>query len=1024
MKQNKTLDMKLFENPPKEFRAAPFWAWNDVLSPDTLQEQIKHFKEMGFGGFHIHARSGLATPYLKEDFMDMVLLCNKTAGECDMLTYLYDEDRWPSGFAGGYVTKNPRYRARKLLLTQKPLECTDSETAAETGEPCFLAAYDVVLDKDGYLDSYSKIAPDSDACGKKWYAYLTADKPGPRYNNQTYVDTLSKEAISEFVNITHETYKKHLGNEFGKSVVSIFTDEPHFSTLNRFGFSQSTEDVTIPWSPNIEMDFEKKYGFDILAHLPELFWESKNSESLRVRYCFIDFISELFAENYSGTIGKWCAENNIAMTGHLLAEDSLYDQSINIGDAMRNYKYFSIPGIDMLGAFQNFSTAKQAQSVARQSGKPGIMSELYGVTNWDFDFRGHKFHGDWQAALGVTLRVPHLSWYSMRGAAKRDYPASISYQSPWYKEYSYVEDHFARLNTVLTRGKPVVRVGVIHPVESLWGHLGPNDLTGEAQKKIEKRFSDITNWLLEALIDFDYINESLLPEQCTDISGLLSVGEMQYSTVIVPACETLRSTTVSILMQFINAGGNVIYAGNAPCFTDAIPGGSATELYSMAVHCPFDKEQIVTLLEKDRDVSIHTALGSRADNFLYNMKKDFDCTWLFIAHSKVLSHNWTRGSAYNVPDPDNVLITIKGEHTPVLYDTITGTAKPIPYKTENCNTIIEYTLYEQDSLLIKLDKYTGKSSPLPAVPLTVSDTLYLTEPAHYTLSEPNVCLLDIAEFSIDDAEFEKQEEILRIDAKVKAQLGFAHDDTQPWAIHENPSKHKVSLKFRFKSNMNISDAKLALENAETAQITLNGAPVSNCTDGYFADHAIKTVCLPGICIGENELIVSYPVNERSHIEALYILGNFGVGLCGIHKTLCALPERLSFTSITHQKLPFYGANITYKTKIRTPHCSAQIRLSDFKGAAVRLFADGVDKGLFAYSPYKITIDDLTEGEHTLEFTFYGNRFNTFGFLHNSDGGLWWYGENAWYSKDASWCYEYRLKETGILSGPVIEITKL
>ncbi len=68
-----------------------------------------------------------------------------------------------------------------------------------------------------------------------------------------------------------------------------------------------------------------------------------------------------------------------------------------------------------------------------QYGREAMMSELYGVTDWDFDFRGHKFHGDWQAALGVTLRVPHLSWVSMAGEAKRDYPASINYQVPWYK---------------------------------------------------------------------------------------------------------------------------------------------------------------------------------------------------------------------------------------------------------------------------------------------------------------------------------------------------------------------------------------------------------------------------------------------------------------------------------------------------------------------------------------------------------------------------------------------------------------
>ena len=94
--------------------------------------------------------------------------------------------------------------------------------------------------------------------------------------------------------------------------------------------------------------------------------------------------------------------------------------------------------------------------MVHQFGYEGMLSELYGVTAWDCDFRTYKHQGDWQAALGVTVRVPHLSWYAMGGEAKRDYPASISYQSPWYKKFSVVEDHFARLNTALTRGEPIL----------------------------------------------------------------------------------------------------------------------------------------------------------------------------------------------------------------------------------------------------------------------------------------------------------------------------------------------------------------------------------------------------------------------------------------------------------------------------------------------------------------------------------------------------------------------------------------
>ena len=101
----KDLDIKLFKNPTSEYRGTPFWAWNCKMDAQMLGEQIDALKEMGFGGFHMHSRVGMAMPYLGREFMELVRFCTDKAKSEDMLSYLYDEDKWPSGFAGGYVTK-------------------------------------------------------------------------------------------------------------------------------------------------------------------------------------------------------------------------------------------------------------------------------------------------------------------------------------------------------------------------------------------------------------------------------------------------------------------------------------------------------------------------------------------------------------------------------------------------------------------------------------------------------------------------------------------------------------------------------------------------------------------------------------------------------------------------------------------------------------------------------------------------------------------------------------------------------
>lgn len=165
----------------------------------------------------------------------------------------------------------------------------------------------------------------------------------------------------------------------------------------------------------------------------------------------------------------WCAENKLIFTGHILHEDSLSIQTLFQGSIQRFYEYMDYPGVDILTEGNRaYWVAKQVQSAARQTGKKFVLSELYGCTGWQFNFRSHRDVGAWQTMLGISLRCHHLSWYTMEGEAKRDYPASIFYQSAWYKDYKYVEDYFARLGEIVNTGTPLCEVLVINPVESVW----------------------------------------------------------------------------------------------------------------------------------------------------------------------------------------------------------------------------------------------------------------------------------------------------------------------------------------------------------------------------------------------------------------------------------------------------------------------------------------------------------------------------------------------------------------------------
>ena len=102
-KNNSSTWLKQLKNPRATYRGAPFWAWNARLEKSELVRQVGEFARAGLGGFFMHVRYGLETEYLSAEFLDCVKAVVAAAKKRKMEAWLYDEDRWPCGFAGGAV---------------------------------------------------------------------------------------------------------------------------------------------------------------------------------------------------------------------------------------------------------------------------------------------------------------------------------------------------------------------------------------------------------------------------------------------------------------------------------------------------------------------------------------------------------------------------------------------------------------------------------------------------------------------------------------------------------------------------------------------------------------------------------------------------------------------------------------------------------------------------------------------------------------------------------------------------------
>lgn len=1056
--QNVSFDA-LFANPTSLYRDTPFWAWNCALTEEELRWQIGIFQEMGMGGFHMHSRTGTVTPYLSADFMKLVDDCVDEAKKRGMLAWLYDEDRWPSGAAGGIVTKDPKFRARHLHIQFH--KSTVPVDAANDNSGRFLAAYLIKLDGNGCLASYKRCGeddPKADGEIKIW-CYLRLSEKSGWFNDQCYVDTFNRKAIEKFVEVTHEAYYAKIGSEFGKTVPAVFTDEPQFTRKGSLTFAREEADVELPYTDDFPETYKAAYGTDFFASVPELLWELPDGRYSLARYRYHDHAAERFAHSFADTIGDWCRAHNIQSSGHMMNEPSLLSQTMSLGDCMRSYRSFLLPGIDMLCDKMELSTAKQAQSASRQFGRGGVLSELDGVTDWDFPFLGHKAQGDWQAAMGITVRVPHLSWVSMAGESKRDYPASISYQSPWYKKYPIIADHFARVNTAMTRGKAVSRIAVVHPVESYWLLYGPKDQTAAAREQAENDFSSLFYSLLFGLLDFDLLAESLLPGQNVHVEGKdLAVGEMRYSTVVVPPCITLRSTTLEYLENFRRAGGEVIFAGEVAGLCDAVPSDRAAKLAAQCKTIPYTRAALIAALEHRRDIRVLNVWnGYPADQLLYQMRAEGpDTRYLFIADTQRYGGNL------------GARVQIRGVWQLELLDTFTGTITPLQSRESNGWTEFTTDFHPHGHMLLRLTKNMlqggasfgktdvpegeqnkekiamGGREELKAAASTFEGWIKARisgREVPVTLDEPNVYLLDLAQWRVNGGEWQKREEILRLDGYARKKLGVPpKSSVQPWAAHYSDRIYgTLDIRYEIEAAVSAKDVTLALEQPETSRIFLDGKEIPFADLGFWTDKCLRRTRLGDLAAGTHELIISREYTERTNVERAYLLGDFGVSVRGDECIVTAPVRTLHWGDIAPQGLPFYGGNITYHTEFTLDSdlyhaalhfpvrqdvafsCYMNAREIDFcafRGTLVSAVLDGAEAGDIAFAPFTLDIGVLKAGVHKLDLKLYGNRQNAFGACHLANR-IEWTGPYAWRTEGDLFSYDYLLAPLGIMRSPFI-----
>ncbi len=576
----------------------------------------------------------------------------------------------------------------------------------------------------------------------------------------------------------------------------------------------------------------------------------------------------------------------------------------------------------------------------------------------------------------------------------------------------------------LTRGQPLTRLAVIHPIESYWLCFGPTDGGNGEPDFREQCFRDLTHWLSHGLIDFDFISESLFPEQTPleSFSQTLRVGACEYDAVFLPNLRTIRSSTLTRLQSFAEAGGKVFVGGESPSLVDALKPSRAPTIDG-SISVSWTKYAILNALKFLRDIRIETENGAAAQTLLYQIREDGPDRFVFICNTE-------RKKAVSTT------VFLKGYWDVEVMDALTGEEWALEATLVDSWTKFPYHFDGTSSVLLHLQpsSHSAGGRPQLAVSKMFGKTLGEIELETVQLSEPNVLLLDYAKFKIGNAEeWEPVEEVLRIENIIRGRLKLPlklDNFAQAWTIPQDRRKpiSTVRLQFRIHSDITISGSCLAIEQAEDVKIACNGSPVPFEPSGWWVDESIKTISLPPLPAGNSVLELLYPFGLMSNLERIYLLGNFSVSLRGRAASLGSLDiSSLRFGDYTRQGLPFYAGNITYYCRFHVPESKEQSRpevaisIPQFVAPLLSLSVDGQSAGKIITEPRMLVLPPLDPGTHSLSITSFGNRENSFGTIHLPDEVTTWFGPNEFRTdRPGWWMNEYNVKRMGVLTVPQVK----
>jgi hypothetical protein len=737
--------------------------------------------------------------------------------------------------------------------------------------------------------------------------------------------------------------------------------------------------------------------------LPLLFLTT--ADSARVRHDFWKTVYELFSASYCAQISDWCREHRLAFTGHLMGEDTLGAQVHFGGGVMEHYRHMPIPGIDILTeSIDDVLTCKQASSICNQFDTPVLLSETYGCIGYNLSFETQKWIGDWQMALGINFLCPHLSHYTLKGCAKRDYPPSFSYQSPWWWHYKHLADYQARICYVLRQGRPVRDILVIHPLTGAWCEFDPRLGDGQefGTRESTRRLNSLMRCLLEEHRDFDLGDELTLAKHAAVDGDQFIVGNASYKLIIIPPTCNLESSTVELLEKYLQAGGKVLWAlddaslahsssaGKAFSLVDGVPSERIQALVREPKTCraslgsPSLSEAVERLLP--RGLSVRNA-DTRAE------AHQVLAQWRAVGNSHVLFlANTDRENGVRLE------VSMPGAGRWEEWDCSTGTVCSVAAQDERGRARVALELAPVASTVLRVSPTPScvEADPASLLP-SHAERLDPREGWEFRRLAPNSLVLDRCAYRLGDEPFSEPMFMVEAQNAWRARAGlppFAtlDRDVQLWKRLKDPAHSKpiAQLALRYTARveeMPDDEIYLVLEDRPDFKIIVNGSRVDAPASGWFIDKSFMKVAIGNLLRqGSNTVELGTSLTPIRVVEDIYLIGEFAVD--PVTFAIRREPRRLLRGDWCAQGYPFYTDGMMYRTQFQIPHeldGRVIIELDRFEGTVAALWVNGRKAAVLGWRPYRADVTEFVlAGANELEIEVVGSPRNLFGPRHSAE----------------------------------------